>query len=122
MKHNNKSHHYNFQKDKKFHKKAMPIKEVEKLENTEIIADYDGFIKIKLPTDGSVFDLSSAFSSIPLNNVEGDNSKMSMQLPRFKNMEDMRFFLADSYITYSAASTHPGSNQNPQIFQLKVNV
>jgi hypothetical protein len=78
MRHNNKSHHYNFQKDKKFHKKAMPIKEVEKLENTEIIADYDDEIKIELPTDGSVFDLRSAFFSIPLN------------LPRFKNMKDVQ--------------------------------
>ena len=32
MRHNTKSHYYNFQKDKKFHKKTLPIKENEKIE------------------------------------------------------------------------------------------
>ena len=89
MRHNTKSHHYNFQKDKKFHKK------------------------------------DNAYISIPFNKIEGDNSKMSVPLPRFKNVEDMQDFFKDSYITYRLIgySNTPENrdyiNQHPELFDIK---
>ena len=60
----------------------MPIKEVEKLENTEIFADYNDIINFKLPTDG-VFDLSSAYFTIPLNNIEDMQKNIKKSNPNF---------------------------------------